>query len=98
LISLKCIMNNNPPPNSPQTPTEMSAHKLKIIRAKPKVKPQIKWVKIKHVKTLIEKKSAIKKNKLNKQLLEKFPEFQQFKVEIRNIPEWCLDWEDLSTK
>jgi len=56
-------MNNNPPPNSPQTPTEMSAHKLKIIRAKPKVKPQIKWVKIKHVKTLIEKKSAIKKIK-----------------------------------
>lgn len=94
MISLKCIMNNN----TPTTPTEMSAPKLKIIRAKPKVKPQTKWVKIKHVKTLIEKKSAIKKNKLNKQLLEKFPEFQQFKVEIRNIPEWCLDWEALSTK
>jgi len=91
-------MNNNTTTTPTTTPTEMSAPKLKIIRAKPKVKPQPKWVKIKHVKTLIEKKSAIKKNKLNKQLIEKFPEFQQFKVEIRNIPEWCLDWEALSTK
>ncbi len=98
MICFNYIMNNNTPTNPTTTPIDMSARKLKIIRAKPKVKPQIKWVKIKHVKSLIEKKAAIKKNKLNKQLLEKFPEFQQFKVEIRNIPEWCLDWEALSTK
>ncbi len=74
----------------------MSAFKPTVITETDKSK--VKFIKLKHVRNLIEKKVAVRKSKVNKQLLVRFPEFQQFKVEIRKIPEWCLDWDALSTK
>jgi len=54
------------------------------------------WTKLKFTDKLFDKNIVKKRKKVRKQLLKLFPSFQQFKVEIRNISEWAMDWNTLT--
>jgi hypothetical protein len=69
-----------------------SPKRLKIVTSKT---TPVRWVRLKYVKIFIDKPVAKNKKQLNLELVQLFPAFQQFKVEIRNIPQWCMDWEQL---
>ena len=66
--------------------------RFKIVSSKPK---PIRWVRLRYVKLFIDKHVATNKKQMNLQLMDLFPAFQQFKVEIRNIPEWAMDCDHL---
>ena len=72
--------------------TNTKPKRLKIVSSKPK---PIRWVRLRYVKLFIDKHVATNKKQMNRQLVDLFPAFQQFKVEIRNKPEWVMDWDHL---
>lgn len=72
----------------------MSAKPKRFKIVSSKTKP-IRWVRLRYVKLFIDKPVAKNKKLLNRELVELFPAFQQFKVEIRNKTEWVMDWEQL---
>ena len=53
------------------------------------------WTKVKYIDKLMDKKCVKNYKKVKKQLLKIFPQFQQFKIEIRNQEEWIMDWTHL---
>lgn len=59
------------------------------------MKQRFNLVKIKYGAKYYEKNMVKNHKKMRKQLLEIFPKFQQFKVEIRRMEEWVLDWDSL---
>jgi DNA-directed RNA polymerase len=67
--------------------------RLKIVKSKTQ---SSRWVRPRYVKVFIDKVVATNKKQMNRQLAELFPAFQQFKVEIRKIPEWVMDWDHIS--
>jgi len=69
-----------------------SPKRLKIVTSKTK---PVRWVRLRYVKLFIDKPVAKNKKQLNRELVELFPAFQQFKVEIRHIPQWEMDWVQL---
>ena len=57
--------------------------------------PRFNLVKIKYGAKYYEKNMVRNHTKMKKQLLEIYPKFQQFKVEIRGMEKWILDWDSL---
>ena len=72
--------------------TNTKPTRLKIVSPNP---VPVRWVRIRYVKIFIDKPVAKNKKQLNRELVELFPAFQQFKVEIRHMPQWEMDWEQL---
>ena len=53
-------------------------------------------IKIKYTTCRFDKDLINNHKMVKKQLLDIFPMFQQFKVEIRGKEEWILDWDALN--
>tara|TARA_Y100001958_G_C20712234_1_gene213341 strand:+ start:108 stop:305 length:198 start_codon:yes stop_codon:yes gene_type:complete len=57
---------------------------------------KIVWIKYKHTNRIYDKYYVNKKRIYIKQMMDIFPKFQQFKIEIRKQPDWIMDWEGMS--
>lgn len=54
-----------------------------------------KWIMVRYINKPLDKTNVKLYRKVKKQLLEIFPLFQQFKIEIRKNETWVMDWEEL---